>query len=72
VTAKVLFLNKHLAPSEEEIRENERIQEKLTQIKIEFEFRIRDLNPYQKSMSRERAHNLMRDRMKIVSKKLDD
>lgn len=72
MNGKVIFLNTWLNCPEERKREHQRIQELIWEKKMEFEYSIRDYNQYQKTLSRQRSHNLWRSRMRLVENENKD
>ena len=53
-------------PKEEKKREHDMIQVMINERKAEFNYETRDYNPYQRAISKQKSHNLWRQRMKIV------
>lgn len=66
--AQVIFLNRWLDCPDYKLKEHFMIQNLITQRKIEYEYEIRDYSLYQKQLSKLRFHNLMRDRIRIITK----
>jgi hypothetical protein len=68
VKAQIIFLNRWLDCPEEKKREHDMIQVMINERKAEFNYETRDYNPYQRAISKQKSHNLWRQRMKIVAK----
>lgn len=68
VKAQVIFLNRWLDCPDEKRREHDTIQIMINQRKAEFDYETRDYNTYQRAISKQKSHNLWRQRMKIVVK----
>lgn len=66
VKAQVIFLNRWLDCPEEKKREHDMIQAMINERKAEFAYETRDYNPYQRAISKQKSHNMWRQRMKIV------
>jgi len=66
VKSQVIFLNRWLDCPDEKKREHDMIQAMINQRKAEFDYETRDYNPYQRAISKQKSHNLWRQRMKIV------
>lgn len=64
--AQVIFLNRWLNCPDEKKREHEQIQTMINQRKAEFDYETRNYTPFQRAISKQRSHNLWRNRMKIV------
>lgn len=65
--AQIIFLNRWLDCPEENKRQHDIIQALINERKAEFEYETRDYNPFQKAISKQRSHNLWRNRMKLVT-----
>lgn len=66
VKAQVIFLNRWLDCPDEKRREHDMIQAMINERKAEFNYETRDYNPYQRAISKQKSHNMWRQRMKIV------
>lgn len=64
--AQIIFLNKWLDCPDEKKREHEMMQKLINEKKFEFDYETRNYNPFQKAISKQKSHNLWRQRMKIV------
>lgn len=63
---RVIFLNRWLNIPDENRRQHDIIQALINQRKAEFMYETRDYNEFQRSISKQRSHNLWRNRMHIV------
>lgn len=66
VKAQVIFLNRWLDCPDEKRREHDMIQVMINERKAEFDYETRDYNPYQRAISKQKSHNLWRQRMRII------
>ena len=64
--AQVIFLNRWLNCPDEKRREHEMIQILINERKAEFDYETRNYTPFQRAISKQKSHNLWRQRMKIV------
>ena len=64
--AQVIFLNRWLNCPDEKRREHEMMQVLINQRKSEFDYETRNYTPFQRAISKQKSHNLWRQRMKIV------
>lgn len=63
---QVIFLNATLNCPEHIRRENDLIQTMINEQKAIFEMETRDYNAYQREISKQKSHNLWRNRIHIV------
>lgn len=66
VKAQVIFLNSWLDCPEEKKREHDMIQVMINERKAEFDYETREYNQYQRAISKQKSHNMWRQRMKII------
>ena len=62
----LVFLNTWLDCPQEQRRKHEKIQVHICEKKAEFNYATRDYNQFQRALSKQRSHNLLRSRMKVV------
>ena len=66
MTAQVIFLNRWLNCPDEKKREHDLMQVMINEEKAKFDYETRDYNQYQRAISKQKSHNLWRQRMKII------
>jgi hypothetical protein len=66
---ELIFLNTWLDIPDEKRREHDLIQTMISENLALFHYETRLYNPFQKSLAKERSHNLWRDRIHIVKEK---
>lgn len=67
MTAQVIFLNRWLNCPDEKKREHDLMQVFINEEKAKFDYETRDYNRFQRAISKQKSHNLWRQRMKIIS-----
>lgn len=68
VKAQIIFLNRWLDCPEEKRMEHDMIQEMINEKKAVFDYETREYNSYQRELSKQKSHNLWRQRMRIVAR----
>jgi len=63
---QVIFLNRWLDCPEEIRRRNEQIQVMICERKAEFDYETRNYTPFQRAISKQKSHNMWRNRVKII------
>lgn len=66
MTGQVIFLNTWLDCPDEIRRRHDMIQTMINEEKATFEYDTRDYNEYQRAISKQKSHNLWRQRMKLI------
>lgn len=68
MNAQVIFLNKWLDCPLEKRREHDLIQVLIMEEKAKFDYETRNYTPFQRVISKQKSHNLLRHRIKIIAK----
>lgn len=63
---RVIFLNTWLNIPDDERRKHDQIQSLISERLAEFQYETREYNEFQRALSKQRSHNLWRNRMKLI------
>jgi len=64
---RVIFLNTWLNIPDDERRKHDQIQSLISERLAEFNYETREYNEFQRALSKQKSHNLWRNRMKLVT-----
>jgi hypothetical protein len=66
--AQVIFLNRWLDCPHEVLMKHYQMQVLIQEELAKFHYETRDYNPFQRALSKQKSHNLWRNRMRIIAR----
>lgn len=72
MSAQVIFLNRWINCPNEKRKEHDMMQAMINEEIAMFNYRLRELPPYQRALSKMRSHHEWRNRMKLIKNTIEE